>query len=61
MNQYHIYFYNFDQYKFGFDCWQDAFNHLKDCCYEGGVYDNDDQLIVSWSPINGILWQAEVS
>ena len=55
-----VYFYNTGYSRTGFETWQEAFEYIKNKCFEGGVYDSDGELVVSWSPINGILWQKEV-
>lgn len=53
---YKIFFYNLGFTKGGFKTWQDAFEHLKDCCYEGAVYDEEEVMVLSWSPISGLIW-----
>jgi len=55
---YEILFYNFGTVKSGFETIEDALEHLKRVCFEGGVYNSEDELEVSWSPINGIIWYS---
>ena len=55
---YKVFFYNTGYTKCGFETWQDAFEHLKNACFEGGVYNGNEELILSWSPISGLTWNA---
>ncbi len=56
---YEVYFFNTGFSRSGFETWQEGLSYIIEKCFEGAVYDTSGELVVSWSPISGILWQRE--
>jgi len=55
-NQYTIFFYNTGYKKEGFSTVQEALQHLIMCCFEGCILNSKEEVVVSWSPINGLMY-----
>jgi hypothetical protein len=53
---YTVRFYNTGYVKEGFRCVPDALAHIIQACFEGCVEDEAGEVLVSWSPINGMKW-----
>lgn len=57
---YEVYFYNIHRSSTGFKTWQEAMEHLKAVQFEGAVYDPEGDMILTWSPIEGLAWRKGV-
>lgn len=58
-NQYTVFFYNTGFEKPGFQSVTEALGYIINSCFEACVQNEDEEVIVSWSPINGIRWMQE--
>lgn len=53
---FHVYFTNFRYAVHGFSTIREATEYLKEKNFMGGVYDRYHELMVSFDPLNGIIY-----
>ena len=51
--------YNTGYKKEGFSSVEEALSFIKKACFEGCVLNKDTEVLISWSPIGGVIWRAE--
>lgn len=57
--QYTVFFYNTGYEKPGFRTVAEALGYIINACFEGCVQNEEQEVIVSWSPIGGMHWYME--
>lgn len=58
-NRYTVFFYNTGFEKPGFSSVAEALGYIMNACFEGCVQNEDQEVIVAWSPISGMRWMQK--
>jgi len=58
-NRYSVFFYNTGYLKPGFSSVSEALDYIINSCFEGCVQNENEEVIVAWSPISGMRWMQK--